>query len=337
MELVFEDALFVHYGFVFLSPSDDEDPDLDESRRGQVNGLLGAATGDALSMMTGTHTGEVPVRIEWHETEPALDDAWDDVVEASIDITGSDMRLAAFDDMRDVQLPATGPHRVRMCAAGFEAARREEDLAEDEPVPDRYLLQLWPAPAAPDAIVRVSGPAAQYWHDEAHKLTAMSADDWAARQAASNPPEVTYEPWEPNVGQGLSDERLLGDIPMSLRVELREPLARRACEAAGIGDREPIRGALDALRHWQPLPATMTSPDDVLAQLRTDGPRRGGPATGWTFSGADPLEQAVHAVFAAADPDSVMNMSPLLDLAKAATGMTGEDLIREVCAERGYG
>lgn len=31
-----------------------------------------------------------------------------------------------------------------------------------------------------------------------------------------------------------------------------------------------------------------------------------------------------------------MNMLPLLDLAKGATGMSGEDLVREVCAERGY-
>jgi hypothetical protein len=32
-----------------------------------------------------------------------------------------------------------------------------------------------------------------------------------------------------------------------------------------------------------------------------------------------------------------MNLAPLLDLTKAATGTPAEDLIREVCAERGYG
>lgn len=337
MELVFDDTLFVHYGFVFLSPADGEDPDLDESRRGQANGLLGAATDGALSMMTGTHTGEVPVRIEWHETEPELGDAWDDVVEASVDVADPDLRLAAFDDARAVRLPAAGPHRVRMCASGFEAARREEDLGEDGPVPDRYLLQLWLAPAAPDVIVRVSGPGAQYWHDEANNLTAMSEQEWAARQAATYPPDAGgYEPWKPNVGHGLSDERLLADIPMSLRVELREPLARRVCESAHVAEREPIRSALEALGHWQPLPATMTSPDDVLAQLRTDGPRTGRAIAGWVTSGPDPVEQAVHAVFTAAEAATTMNLMPLLELAKAATGMNGEGLIREVCAERGY-
>lgn len=248
MELLFDETLSVHYGFVFLSPADEEDPDLDESRRGQVNGLLGAGTGDALALTTGTHTGDVPLRIEWHDAEPALDDAWDDVVEASVDITDRDMRLAAFDDAREVRLPATGAHRVRLCATGFEAARREEDL-EDDRVPDRYLLQLWPAPIAGDAIVRVSGPGAQYWHDEARNITSMPEQEWTARQEASSPPDVGgYQPWAPSVGRGLSDERLLSGIPMSLRVELREPLARRACEAVGLAGREPIRSALEALR-----------------------------------------------------------------------------------------
>lgn len=335
MELLFDETLSVHYGFVFLSPADEEDPDLDESRRGQVNGLLGAGTGDALALTTGTHTGDVPLRIEWHDAEPALDDAWDDVVEASVDITDRDMRLAAFDDAREVRLPATGAHRVRLCATGFEAARREEDL-EDDRVPDRYLLQLWPAPIAGDAIVRVSGPGAQYWHDEARNITSMPEQEWTARQEASSPPDVGgYQPWAPSVGRGLSDERLLSGIPMSLRVELREPLARRACEGVGLAGLEPIRSALEALRRWQPLPATMTSTEQVLTQLRTDGPPPGD-AAGAAPPGTERVDLAVRAVFAAADPDTVMDLVPLLDLAKAATGMTGEHLVQEVCAERGY-
>jgi hypothetical protein len=333
MELVFEDTLFVHYGFVFLSPADEQDPDLDKSRRGQVNGLLGAGTGDALALTTGTHTGDVPLRVEWYETQPELDDDWDDVVEATVDITGRRMRLAAFDDHREVKLPATGPHRARLCAAGFEAARLEKEL-EDDRTADRYLLQLWPAAHAEDAIVRVSGPAAQYWHDEARNITSMSEQDWAARQEASVPSDAGgHAPWAPSVGPGLSDERLMADVPMSLRVELREPIARRACEAAGIANREPIRAALEALRDWQPLPSTMTSPNEVLARLRTDDAQPGA-APGGAALGADRVPLAVRAVFAAADPSTAMNMLPLLDLAKGATGLSGEDLVRKVCAER---
>src|SRR4051812_34386223 len=106
MELIFDDTLFVHYRFVYLSPANEEDPDLDESRRGQVNGLLGAAIPGAFSLVIGTHTGDVPFRVvpfrvEWHDTKPPLEGSWEDVVEASLDVTGRDMRLAAFDDARE--------------------------------------------------------------------------------------------------------------------------------------------------------------------------------------------------------------------------------------------
>jgi hypothetical protein len=337
MELIFDDTLFVHYRFVYLSPAYEEDPDLDESRRGQVNGLLGAAVPGVLSLVTGTHTGDVPFRVEWHDTQPPLDGSWEDVVEASFDVAGRDMRLAAFDDAREVRVPAIGPHRVRLCAAGFQAGTLEENVEEGEPAPDRYLLQLWPAPAAPDAILRVSGQAAQYWHDETRGLTAIPDAEWQARQQTASPPDDGgYEPWAPAVGRGLPDEQLLRDIPGSLRMELREPLARRACAAAGIAGREPIRSALQALRDHQPLPPAMTSIEDVLDGVRADTGRNGSASGGWVGS-VDPVELAVQAVFVAADSDTVMNLEPLLALAKAATGMGGDDLVREVCAERGYG
>jgi hypothetical protein len=35
---------------------------------------------------------------------------------------------------------------------------------EGELAPDRYLLQLWPAPAAPDEIEKETSAVAGYWH-----------------------------------------------------------------------------------------------------------------------------------------------------------------------------
>lgn len=336
MQVLFDDTLFVHYGFVFLSPTDEEDADLDESLRGQVNGLLGAGTGQALALITGTHTGDVPLRVEWYDAEPPIGDVWEDVVEASVDIASTDMRLAAFDDARVIQLPATGAHRVRLCAVGFEAARRDEDL-DNGRVPDRYLLQLWAAPMAGDSIVRVSGPAAQYWHDEARKTTSMSTQQWNARLEAKNRPDAGGGTrWAPAVGRGLSEEQLLAGVPMSLRPELREPLARRACEAAGIDGVEPVRGALEALRRWRALPDTFADPDQVLAQLTVNRARPDEPAVPQS-SAAGREALAVQALIAAGDPRTAMDLVPLLALAKAVTGMSGEDLIQAACGERGYG
>lgn len=57
----------VHYGFLFLASLDDEQPELLQTRQGQQNGLCGAAVPGALSLVTGLHTGEVPVSVEWHD------------------------------------------------------------------------------------------------------------------------------------------------------------------------------------------------------------------------------------------------------------------------------
>jgi hypothetical protein len=43
-------------------------------------------------------------------------------------------------------------YRVRYSATGMDRARGRYTLLE--PPVDRYLLQLWPAPPAPDAVIR---------------------------------------------------------------------------------------------------------------------------------------------------------------------------------------
>ena len=68
----------------------DPDDDLIDARRGQANGLCGARSDHRLAMVTGLHTGDVPLRIEWHMEEPRLDPEWEDVVEASLDVSSPD-------------------------------------------------------------------------------------------------------------------------------------------------------------------------------------------------------------------------------------------------------
>ena len=46
----------------------------------------------------------------------------------------------------------------------MDAGRDLDTTDEGEEAPDRYLLQLWPAPQAPDAVVRQTGETAAYWH-----------------------------------------------------------------------------------------------------------------------------------------------------------------------------
>jgi hypothetical protein len=57
-----------------------------------------------------------------------------------------------------------GDYRVRYHATGMDAAAEADTIKDDDPPIDRYLLQLWPAAAQPDAIVKQTAEVAAYWH-----------------------------------------------------------------------------------------------------------------------------------------------------------------------------
>jgi len=167
VSVIYDGPMPVHYGFIFLVPEGEEPGDLTLARQGQVNGLCGTRTPHQVSLITGLHTGAVPLRVEWSGEEPALGDEWEDVVEASVELTSAAGSLQSFEDFYDIEWPATGWHRVRMSATGMDAGKDLDTTGEDDDAPDRYLLQLWPAPEAPDAVVRQASEIAAYWHGEA--------------------------------------------------------------------------------------------------------------------------------------------------------------------------
>jgi hypothetical protein len=136
-------------------------------RIGQVNGLVGAAVPGQLSLITGLHTGRVPLVIRWHATEPPIGDDWEEVVEVSFQPSRTDLLLTSFQDSFELRLPVLQSLRARYCASGMDAARDADTVMDDEPTIDRYLLQLWPAPPAPDTVVRQTSDIAAYWHQEA--------------------------------------------------------------------------------------------------------------------------------------------------------------------------
>lgn len=192
--VLFDGELRVQYGFGSLSPRDDEMPDMDEARSGQSNGLLGSGVPGALFLTFGLHTGPEPFRIEWTEYEPPSDDVWEEVVEASVHFSTTELLLAAFDEYVNVDLPVIGPHRARFCALGMDAANELDSRGDDEKAPDRYLLQLWPSPAVPDAVIRQTSARAAYWNraarGEHHPLTPEQQDlrELAAAFSASDRP-----------------------------------------------------------------------------------------------------------------------------------------------------
>lgn len=175
---IFDGAVDVHYGFIQVfsvpapgtpDPTDEQEFEGDHSTTimGQTNGLAGSRLPRMVSLVTGLHTGEVPLRITWDAAEPALDAEWTDAVEVSIELLSGSLALQTFEESYEAQAPQAGWHRVRYCAAEMDAGNEVDTPDEDETAPDRYLLQLWPAVRADEAVVRQGSEIAAYWHSVA--------------------------------------------------------------------------------------------------------------------------------------------------------------------------
>ena len=163
-KVLFDDLVPVHYGYIYLSASDEVGDDLIEARLGQNNGLCGARTPHQVSLVTGLHTGEVPLLVQWHPSEPPIDESWEDVVEVSAEFTQTDVLLSSFEDAFGLELPVPGWHRVRYCAKGMDEGRELDTPDEDEVAPDQYLLQMWPASPGADEVKILGSRNAEYWH-----------------------------------------------------------------------------------------------------------------------------------------------------------------------------
>lgn len=283
MRTLFAGDLHVSYSQFYLSTGDWTSEDMEANFAGQVNGLCGAGVAEGLWLITGLHTGTVPVTVEEHDGVPPVDDAWEEVVEASCAFAATTAFLG-WDDGSMIEVPA-GPLRVRYCAVGMDAGRAADVRSEDEPEIDRYLLQLWPAPPAPDAVLRQTSEIAAYWHDVAR--AGPSAAEVAARRSARDAERRERHRIQRERAaeeqRGWYDEQIwggprpadpLGSLPaaapvakvdLALAEELArlEPGARRsvACWAARTAVGEAgldrvgwIAAAVDALDAGLPLP-----------------------------------------------------------------------------------
>lgn len=127
---LFDADIRVHYGYALLGTTD-ADPELPQTRRGQANGLLGAAVPGVLSFVTGLHTGAVPLQILWHDHAPAEPGAeYLDVVEASFQPQQAELLLWTFHEHYSVTLPAVTSLRARYSVAGMDEGNEMDTRVE---------------------------------------------------------------------------------------------------------------------------------------------------------------------------------------------------------------
>lgn len=289
MQVLFAGSVHVHYGQVYVQSGWEIPTDpLSAAFAGQQNGLCGGATPGFLFMVTGLHTGRVGFTVERHELPAQVDDSWQDIVEVSFRPTADEVALVQWGGEAAWPLSIEpGDFRVRYSAHGMDEARQADTILDDEPEKDRYLLQFWPAPPAPDQVLKQTSAHAAYWHRYARELPPPPSAEEKARVAEHAEREEQARRWQFEVdlmwGGAPPTERLLsvggnkfGMVKVDRRLldalavatpRTQRDIARwaacRACDHAGLSSLDWVRPALDALEREQRLPPPFDDPQRV--------------------------------------------------------------------------
>jgi len=279
--IVFDQEIHVDYRQFYVESGSGWAADLNESLGGQANGLCGAAVPGQLFLITGLHTGRARVTVEVLDAPAPIGDEWEDVVEASFRPVTAKVALVQWAGEASWPLPlAPIDYRVRYSATGMDRARGRDTLLAGEPLVDRYLLQLWPAPLAPDAVIRETSRCAAYWNAHARTLPSPPTPqeraeakqrERAAREQARQEAARAFEArrW----GGRLPDERVrrtngalelarldrelvdgITDLDPATQRAVAVWAARRACAAAGLTDLDWVKPVLAALERGESLP-----------------------------------------------------------------------------------
>ncbi|MFF7334560.1 hypothetical protein [Streptomyces sp. NPDC008150] len=171
MEPRFSGDVFVAYRQIYVESSSGFGCGLHAAFAGQNTGLCGAAEPGFLYLATGLHTGRVGFTVELHDTEPALDDSWEEAVEVSFRPASSRTDLTEWAGTAAYPLDlAETDYRVRYCATGMQAGHDLDTSPDDESVVDRCLLQFWPGPPGPDVLLKQTSTTAAHRRDFARGL-----------------------------------------------------------------------------------------------------------------------------------------------------------------------
>lgn len=317
----FEVAVAYHQCTLEAAGSAGPTGDLERLFGGQTNGICGAVSPGMLQLSTGLHTGSVPITVEVLDAEPSLDRTWEEIVEVSFATSGSTVALIGWGDESgdELDLGAPGDFRVRYHARGMDEAVDVDVRRADEPVVDRYLVQFWPAPPAPDAVLRVTSRFAEQQHADARRTTA--------------PADPGARPVDDEIQRFRDVMNGVGTLGPDGMRRVTVWLARRACEIAVIDSADWVVPALDALEAGEPLPEPFTDRQRARAYAIEHPPPGverdpdGGPAAPTPGERAG---NAASAVVTAAEPDPVRSFMETMGQARSTAWQNADALMREV-------
>ncbi|MCG8915635.1 hypothetical protein L6E12_07535 [Actinokineospora sp. PR83] len=286
----------VSYSQIYVHSGDDA-PEFTECLYGQRNGLCGARMPGVLFLTTGLHTGTVEFAVEVHEDEPPVGEEWEEVVEVPFRPRGEAV-LSEWGGGRVWPLHLEEiDYRVRYCGVRMEEGNAKDVRFAEEPEVDRYLLQFWPAPPAPDRVVRQTSAYAAYFHRTAREMAPpptpehraevervrqaearrtaeerearQEAETWGGRAPSERLRDVTGNAVAvARLDRDLVDAVVATDTDTQWR--LARWVARRALAEAGLAGVDWIAEALAAVERGDPLPPAFGDPRVVWDRLLGD-------------------------------------------------------------------
>jgi hypothetical protein len=160
---VYDGHLHVHYGQAYVRSNGDF-TDMQAGFVGQSNGLCGAAELGNLFLITGLHTGNIGMVVDVLDSEPAIGEEWEEVVEVSFNSDGKPTALFDWNGVKVCDIALNdATYRVRYSGKGMDRGHHVDTLVDEAPV-DSYALQFWQSEAKPDKIIKQTSRTASYWH-----------------------------------------------------------------------------------------------------------------------------------------------------------------------------
>ena len=347
--MLFDGVMHVFYGQVWLVDDEDLESPFDGAFDSHTNGLAGAAVPGVLALHTAMNHGTVHLRIEHHDGEPALGSGWEEAVEVSFHHLSPTLRLTDLDgDDHQLHLPP-GVYRVRYCGRDMDAANDLEQNYDADTV-DSYVLQLWPAPAAPDRILRQTSRIAAYKH-QAYRTVEPPADVLATEAADRDGDHEErvlrrFGGRIPNARlRNAFDHAWLALIDLDLTFAIAEAddqthrrvaqwAALRALDGAHLLDRPELGPSIAALRRGEPALPPFTDERGMFTAFTTPLSDENVPylpeLRGAPDEKASRPWNAIGAVVATTDPDSLS--AALRALIGAATS-AGADQYRQLLTD----
>jgi len=264
---MFDGRVHVSYRQVLVE-SGERTADFSAAFSGQENGLVGAGEPGCLVLVTGTHTGDVGLRVVLHDDAPPVDPRWEDVVEATFVPAGPEVTLLGLMSDAACVFPLPAPsYRARWSGTGIDEAY-DGTVGADDALVDTFELAFWPAAPLPAEIVRQASRRGREAHltstpeGRAEIARRLDRPEWGDGPAG----EVQRRAARSMVDLDRAFAERLGAATEAQLVAVRNRVVRFVCVELGTARLPWVASALDDLDAGRPLPASF-NPGTVYRRL----------------------------------------------------------------------